>query len=171
MEQFDLYDSSMNKLPHKMNRGEANNPGEFHLVVHIWIRNKKGQYLIQQRNKKEDQIPYQWAVTGGAVLAGETSIEGAIRETQEEIGVSLLPHQFQLIKRDFMTHSQANYITDLYLVTEELLLNDCKIDTVEVKDLAYKSMHEIKQMIEEGTFWDYERLLERKGYFDLLEKS
>lgn len=171
MENFDLYDKQMNKLGKTMHRGGRNLPGEYHLVVHIWIRRSDGKYLIQQRNKQEDLIPFQWAITGGAVLTGESSLEGAIRETKEEIGITFQPNQFQLVKRYFIEHPKSSYITDLYLIEEDVLLNDCKLDTVEVKDVAYKSMSEIMEMIAEGTFWNYERMLERMGYFNLLEKS
>lgn len=171
MERFDLYDKHMNKLDKTMPRGGHNLPGEYHLVVHIWIRRKDGKYLIQQRNKRDDLIPHQWAITGGAVHSGETSLEGAIRETKEEIGIVFQPDQFHRVKRYFIEHPKSNYITDLYLVEEDVLLNDCKLDTVEVKDVAYKSMSEIHEMIEEGRFWNYERLLERTGYFNLLETS
>ena len=102
MERFDLYDKHMNKLNETIARGEHSGEGKYHLVVHIWLRNDKGEYLIQQRNKIEDIVPYQWAITGGAVLAGESSIEGAIRETQEEIGIELRPDQFELKKRYFI---------------------------------------------------------------------
>jgi hypothetical protein len=51
------------------------------------------------------------------------------------------------------------------------LLSDIKIDTVEVKDVAYKTMKEIKQMIQNNQFWKYEDREERIGYLDILEKS
>lgn len=171
MERFDLYDKQMNKLPHTMERGGTNQPGEYHMVVHIWIRNQAGEYLIQQRNKQDDLIQHQWAVTSGAVLQGETSIDGAIRETKEEIGIELQPSQLHLIHRYFIEHPKSNYITDLYLVEENILLNDCKLDTVEVRDVTYKTMADIQKMIQEHTFWNYEHMLERMGYFNLLETS
>ena len=171
MERFDLYDKDMNRLPETNTRGEHSGEGKFHLVVHVWIRNDQGEFLIQQRNKEDDLIPYQWGITGGAVLAGETSMEGAIRETKEEIGIVLTPDQLHLQKRYFIELGYHNYITDLYLVNENILLNECKLDTVEVRDVAYKTMAEIKDMISANTFWDYERMMERTGYFDLLETS
>lgn len=171
METFDLYDKDMNLLPRKMIRGGTNNPGEYHLVVHIWIRNSKGQYLIQQRNKEEDLVPYMWAVTSGAVLSGETALNAAIRETKEEIGLTVEPHQLKLLQQGIIEDPKANYITNLYLLQQDVLLKDCKIDTVEVRAIDYKTMPEIKQMIIENLFWDYERLLKRNGYYSLLEKS
>jgi 8-oxo-dGTP pyrophosphatase MutT (NUDIX family) len=171
MEFFDLYDKNMNKLGKTMPRGGTNLRGEYFPVVHVWIRRSDGQYLIQQRNKNDDIIPHQWAITGGAVLAGETPLEGAIRETKEELGIRFEDHQFQLLKRYFIDNDCCNYVTYLYLIEEDVLLNDCKLDTVEVKDVAYKSMSEIYDMIAKGTFWNYERMLQRTGYFNLLEKS
>ena len=46
MEIFDLYDKDFNQLPQKMNRGSQNYKGEFHLVVHVWVKNSKNKYLI-----------------------------------------------------------------------------------------------------------------------------
>lgn len=174
MEIFDLYDCTGTKIGKTMNRGETNNPGEYHLVVHIWFKNSNNKFLIQQRNKKEDVIPFQWAATGGAAIAGDTSIEAAHRETLEEIGLDLPFNKFELLKRYYIKvggKNTTNYITDLYIVKEDILLKDLKLDTLEVRDVAYKSMEEIKNMIQNKLFWDYERILERQGYFSLLEKS
>ena len=171
MEIFDLYDREFNLLNKKMTRGTTNEKGEYHLVTHIWFKNSEGKYLIQQRNKATDRIPYQWAATGGAAVSGDNSIQTAIKETFEEIGLKLKGEQFTLLKRYFCEDTKANYITDLYIVKDDILLNSLKLDTVEVRDVAYKTMNEIKEMIEDNQFWNYERLLSRKGYFDLLEKS
>ncbi len=174
MEIFDLYDCTGKKIGKTMNRGDKNNPGEYHLVVHIWFKNSSNEFLIQQRNKLDDKIPYQWAATGGAAIKGDTSIEAAHRETLEEIGLDLPFNKFELLKRYYIKvggKNTTNYITDLYIVKEDILLKDLKLDTLEVRDATYKSMKEINEMIQQNLFWDYERNLERKGYFSLLEKS
>lgn len=171
MEYFDLYNKDGVRLNKSMSRGGSNNPGEYHLVVHIWIRNSRGEYLIQQRNKPDDEVLYQWAATGGAVLVGEESIPAAIRETYEEIGYGIQPEQLQLVKRYYIENTNANYITDLYLVEADIDLQTLILDEVEVKAVQYKTMNQIKQMIQDNTFWDYARLMERSDYFDILEKS
>ncbi|AIO19475.1 Isopentenyl-diphosphate Delta-isomerase [Candidatus Izimaplasma bacterium HR1] len=171
MEIFDLYDENFNLLEHKMERGTSNEKGEYHLVVHIWIKTRDGKYLIQQRNKLTDRIPYQWAATGGAAVSGDDSIKTAIKETEEELGIRLKANQFELLTRYYCEDGIANFITDLYIVKEEILIKELKLDKVEVRDVAYKTMPEIKDMIKNNQFWNYERILSRKGYFDLLEKS
>lgn len=171
MELFDLYNQEGEKLNKTMVRGASNRPGEYHLVVHIWIRNSKKQYLIQQRNKQDDLVLYQWASTGGAVLAGENSQDAAIRETYEEIGLLLDPNQLSLVKRYVIENETANYITDLYLVETEIDIEQLKLDPIEVKAVKLLTMKEIKDMIQHNQFWDYARLMERNDYFDILEKS
>ena len=171
MEIFDLYDKDFNILENKMVRGTSNSTGEYHLVTHIWFKNSEGKYIIQQRNKTTDRIPYQWAATGGAAVSGDSSIHTAIKETHEELGIELKKEQFSLLERYFCEDGIANFITDLYIVKEDILLKDLKLDKVEVRDVAYKTMPEIKEMIKNNQFWNYERILSRKGYFDLLEES
>lgn len=40
--------------------------------------------------------PFFWETVGGSVLQGETSIEGAVREVKEEVGITLSPESGQL---------------------------------------------------------------------------
>ncbi|MCF7926100.1 MAG: NUDIX domain-containing protein [Candidatus Izimaplasma sp.] len=171
MEIFDLYDAEFNKLDKTMPRGGSNNPGEYHLVVHVWIEVSKGKYLIQQRNKSTDLVPFQWGITSGAAIKGDTSINAAIRETKEEIGLILDAEDLNLIKRYFISHPTSNYITDVYLVKKSLALTSLILDPNEVKQVAVKTLPQIKEMIKQKTFWDYERLLERTGYFNVIERS
>ena len=46
-------------------------PGEYHLVVHIWVISKSGLFLIQRRADDKKLMPGEWAATGGAAVAGE----------------------------------------------------------------------------------------------------
>ncbi|XMB72352.1 NUDIX domain-containing protein [Mycoplasmatota bacterium WC30] len=171
MEYFDLYDSKGKRINKTMARGGKNLRGEYHLVVHIWIRNSKNQYLIQQRSKLEDPIPFQWAATGGGVLTGETSIEGVLRESFEEMSLVINTTKLRLIKRYYIDDPNTNYITDLYLLEDDVDLNKLILDSNEVKAVDYKTMNEIRKMVLEGKFWDYEKNINRIGYLDILEKS
>lgn len=167
MEFFDLYDRQGKKLHKKMARGSENNPGEYHKVVHIWIQNSNGKYLVQQRNKSTDRYPYQWAPTAGAVTSGEEPLISAIRETYEEIGIQLqekeLLHQGTL----FCENPISNYIIELYLVKKDIDLNDTRIDTVEVKAIDYFDKQTIFKMIDAKTFWNFQDI---DDYFSILEK-
>lgn len=45
----------------------------------------------------EKQYPLYWECTGGSVFSGETSLQGAIREVKEELGILLTPGSEKLI--------------------------------------------------------------------------
>lgn len=171
MELFDLYDRSGNLLNKTMERGSRNLDGEYHLAVHIWIRNKEGKYLIQQRNKTTDSILNQWAATGGAVTSGEDSITGAIRETYEELGIKFEKTELKFLKRFFIEDEISSYITDLYIIDSDVLIKDCVIDTVEVKQLQYFTLDEYKNLVKNKQAWHYEGLASRRGYYKALEES
>ena len=171
MELFDLYDKEGNMLEKKMERGGTNSSGEYHLVVHIWIKNSEGKYLIQQRNKETDRIPGQWACTGGAVTSGEDSLTGAIRETEEELGIRFDKEDFILLNRFYSENPISNYITDLYVIKKDVLIKDCVLDITEVKQVKYYTLEEYKELVEKDMAWEYERLVSRHGYYEALEKS
>ena len=171
MEMFDLYDENGQLLDKKMARGGTNSPGEYHLVVHIWIKNSDGKYLIQQRNKDTDRIPYQWACTGGAVTSGEDSLTGAIRETEEELGITLKESDFTFLRRFLSDNPISNYITDLYVIKKDVLIKDLKLDINEVKQVKYFTLKEYKELVKQDMAWEYEELISRHGYYEALEKS
>ena len=94
-EMWDLYDRNRNMLDRKVERGTKLNDDEYHLVSNAWIRNSKGKFLISQRVEWKSH-PLMWECTGGSVIMGEDTYQGAIREVKEELGidVSNVPYAF-----------------------------------------------------------------------------
>jgi hypothetical protein len=41
----------------------------------------------------------------------------------------------------------------------------------EVRDVAYRTIDEIRDMVARNEFWNYEQLLDDPGYFTRLERS
>lgn len=89
MELWDLYTEERVLTWKTHARGEDIPDGFYHLVVHVWIKNSDGKYLISQRSADRKSYPLFWECPGGSVLKGETSREGALREVKEEIGIDL----------------------------------------------------------------------------------
>lgn len=89
MELWDLYDEQRRLVGTDHVRGEELPDGCFHLVVHVWIKNSKGEYLISQRAADRPTYPLLWECVGGSVLKGENSLQGALREVKEEVGLDL----------------------------------------------------------------------------------
>ena len=176
METFDLYNKHGQKLNKTMQRGTKNNPGEYHKVVHIWFKNSNNEYLVQQRNKLTDKVPFQWAPTAGSVITNESVITGAIRETKEEIGLDILEsdliHKGSLfIDHGSLDKGHSNYIIEVFLVHKDINISDLLLDNLEVKDVQYMSISEIIDRIKEKTFWNFLEYLPKYDYLAILEKS
>ena len=87
VELWDVFDSFGNPTGKKIARGTGIlKPGEFHLVVHIWVVSSDGRVLIQRRSDERKLMPGEWAATRGAAIAGESSFQAVKRELFEELG-------------------------------------------------------------------------------------
>mgnify|MGYP003298130610 FL=1 len=61
MEIWDLYDANRNVIGEHI-RGDEMPDNGYHLVVHVWIKNSKGQYLIAQRSASRENNPLKWEI-------------------------------------------------------------------------------------------------------------
>lgn len=85
-EVFDAVDINGKKLGKDMIRGNEPVEGLYHFVIEIITLNENNQVLVTKRHKNKS-YPLFWEITGGAVLKGESVIEGAKRELNEETGI------------------------------------------------------------------------------------
>lgn len=60
-----------------------------HRAIHLFIFRTDGRLLLQQRSHKKDQHPLCWECVGGHLGPGETYDACAIREAQEELGLTI----------------------------------------------------------------------------------
>ncbi|MDF2536638.1 MAG: hypothetical protein K0R18_2800 [Bacillales bacterium] len=147
MEVWDVYDKDRRLTGRTHIRGEKMIFGDYHLVVDIWIRNSKGQYLISKRHL-DKPFGLLWECTGGSALVGDSSLDAAIREVKEELGISLSPEKGKLVR----TVIVSDYFRDSWLFDAEIDLSDLKLQAEEVIDAKWASYEEIKKMIENVKF-------------------
>ncbi len=76
-------------------------------VALIITANEEGEacFLITRRTSRLKNHAGQWALPGGRLDEGETPIEAALRETDEEIGLELEPENVLGLLDDFPTRS------------------------------------------------------------------
>lgn len=98
MEQWDLYTAAREKTGATIARGQTIPQGFYHLSVSVWIVNKAGQFLLSQRHP-DKTYPLRWECTGGCAIAGESSLQAAVREVREELGLCLDPREGQCIRQ------------------------------------------------------------------------
>ena len=156
---WDVLDERGNITGKTIDRGEILKEGEYHLVVHIWIINDKGEILIQKRPNNLKFAPGKWAITGGSAIQGEDSITAACRETKEELGIDIQPI-YKPIR-----HKRNSDFTDIWVVKQEINLEDIKLQKEEVCDVKWVTVEELRDMIHKGTFHRYS-----EKYFGLLSK-
>lgn len=125
--------------------------GEYHLVVHIWIKNSKGEYLIQRRSIEREPMSGEWAATGGSVISGERSEQGAIRELQEELGIKIKENELKFITRIV----RKNSIVDIWMVGVDIAIESLNLQKEEVMDAKWVTEEEFKEMIAKGQFHNY----------------
>ena len=66
--------------------------------VNTIIQNSAGKYLLQIRDGTEGICnPLKWNFFGGSLIDNEDPVAGAIRETQEELGIVVEPDDFDLV--------------------------------------------------------------------------
>ncbi len=153
IELWDVLDENGNLTGETVERGQPLKVGDYHLVVNIWIRNSKGEYLIQKRADNLEKWPGLWAATGGAVIKGESSLEAALREVKEELGISFEPHMLKKVRRFKLKHA----LSDMWMVCHDVDLTDVVIQKEEVNEVKYAAVDEIMRMIDKSEFLDYSK--------------
>ena len=171
MEYFDVYDADGRYLNKSVPRGTQLGDGEYFKIVHVWIEREDGKFLIQKRAKKDDPIPHQWAITSGLTSEGEDPKSAAIREVEEEIGLTLRPSELTFIARILSDHNEYHTITHVYHTCKAPDSSDLSLDEKEVLDVAYVSLETILDMVAKGAFWDYNALLGEEDYFSILKRG
>lgn len=165
---WDILDFNGNKTGKTIERGQALEEGEYHLVVHIYIINKKGEYLIQKRSMKKELMPGKWDITGGSVISGEDSMAGAIRETKEELGMLLLSEDMEPVARLRRTDT----FVDIWAVYADINAYDVVMQEDEVDEVRFVSPQDMMKIIFEAEYRDesYRRILEeyikKEGIFE-----
>ncbi len=173
MEFLDILDKNGNKTGEIISREEAHCKGYWHRSIVVFIINSKKKLLIQKRSANKKKHPNLWDFScGGHISAGETSLIGAIREIEEELGIHVNQKNMYLIDTLIKSYKpRADYFEnefqDIYLCFENIDIQDIVIQKEEVSDAKFIDFKEYKKMI----LTENENFVNRKKtYKELLEK-
>lgn len=132
-------------------------PGEFHLVVHIWIVSSDGRFLLQRRSDQKKLMPGEWAATGGAAISGESSFKAARRELFEELGI----HSNEQSLKQILRLKRRNSFVDVWMITSNATIEELVLQKSEVAEARWVTEDELCDMIKNGLFHNY-----GKDYFE-----
>jgi len=150
-ELWDIYDKDRNKTGKTIERGQPMTQDEYHIVVHVWVRNSRGEWLISKRTPNKP-LGGMWECTGGSVLSGEDSETASLREVKEELGIELDSENGRLFLS--FTRQFRNFpdFSDIWVYH-----CDCPIESVVLQEgetcgAKWATSGQIKEMIERGEF-------------------
>ena len=101
--------------------------------------------------------PLKWECVGGSVLKGEDSLTGALRETKEEVGLSLDPEFGKLVRSTIgrvVNGVKFSDIVDVWLFKHDGPESLEMATTNEVAQSAWLDKGQIKELFDNGEFVD-----------------
>ena len=137
MELWDIYDENCNLTGRTQERGAPQAPGEYHLSVSVVAVNSRREVLCTLRSMDKPNMPGVWESPGGGVLAGETSLEAAVRELLEETGISAAPEEMVFLsRRKADGFNNEGFFMDTYglrrdISADELVLQPHEVDAAQ----------------------------------------
>ncbi|TGV00402.1 NUDIX hydrolase [Flavivirga rizhaonensis] len=148
--------------------------GLYHNTVHIWFYTKKGDILLSQRSAKKTICPLMWDVSvAGHIDSGETIKQAAVRETKEEIGISISENDlkkigvfecFQTYKSGIIDNEFHNtFICELKVPMSKLIPQE-----EEVEALKLVSFSNFKDLIKNIGNNDNHFVPSNKSYYELV---
>ncbi|MHB8964138.1 MAG: GNAT family N-acetyltransferase [Saccharofermentanales bacterium] len=157
---WDVLDENGNKTGRYTERGRKMARGDYHLVVHVWKHNGRGEWLIDRRSlKRGTSIDGKWETTGGSAIAGDDSLTAALRETKEELAIDLDPNKGTLFHR-IARHGDDGHtwLIDAWVFEVDIPIEDVRFQENETCDAMWATADKIREMMATGEFlseWFY----------------
>ena len=142
MEFNDIYDENRQRTGRVHQRGTRWNPGEFGLVVCVWVYDGRGHLLLTRRAEGKS-FAGTWENSGGAAQAGETSRQAIVRELFEETGIRAAEEEFELLG----TERDRNTFYDFYCLKRQVKLMDIVLLPGETDDVMWATFDQVHEMI------------------------
>lgn len=141
----DVYNENREKTGRLHLRGTPWAPGDYGLVVCVWVYDGRGHLLLTRR-APEKSFSGTWENSGGAVKAGETSRQAIARELYEETGIRAPEEAFELLCSD----RDRNTFYDFYCLKHPISLKKTVLLPGETDGIMWASYGKIHWMIRTG---------------------
>lgn len=118
--------------------------GEYRLASFIWIINDNDEILIQQRSANQP-LPNMWGATAGGVKVKENSLDAAIREVKEELGIDATKNDFVFLGSSII----SRMIIEIWLLKKNILINNLVFCDGEVQNALWVTIEEYENMVKQ----------------------
>ena len=141
----DIYDENRCLTGKLHLRGTQWQPGEYGLIVCVWVYDGKGHLLLTRRAPGKS-FAGTWENSGGAAKAGENSRQAIARELLEETGIEAREEDFELLSSD----RDRSFFFDHYCLKRPVSLKDIKLQPGETDGVMWASFGKVHWMIRSG---------------------
>ena len=148
-EYWDLLDENRKKINVLHMRGKPIPKGLFHLALSIWVVNNAGEILIARRCFSKKICGGLWEPQTGSVLAGESSIDGALREVREEVGIELSREKGHIFCQWILN---GDTHVDSWIFKHEFNLKNVRLQEGETIDAKKVTPVQLEKIIKNGEF-------------------
>ena len=100
-----------------------------------------------------------WECTGGSAIKGETSLQAALREVKEELGIEVNSETGKFIGSTLRYYPNCPDILDVWIFESNVSIDEVTIQKEEVCDVMWASSEKIKSLYDENQF-------EANAYFE-----
>lgn len=155
MEMIDVVTKDGEPTGQVVSKQKAHEQGLWHRDVHVWVTN--GTHMLQQqRDWEKDIMPGQWDISAsGHVGQGESYLAAAVRELEEEVGMTaakqqLIPLGILAFEMTFpgwkVPHRVAGQNFALY--APGVSLGDITVQPSEVTDARFYPIDQLEHEVE-----------------------
>lgn len=130
-----------------LDKEEIHDRGLYHREVALFLIDDKNEILLQKRASTKEIQPNKWAWHGGHVRAKESEIKAIIRETQEELGITLKEEQIKILTTTKCDKMPNRQFTTVFIAECNLKLEDFTIETSELSQIKWFTIEEFEEMI------------------------
>jgi len=118
MELLDILDQHGKPTGEILPKREAHRYGHFHASTHVWLYTQSGAVVLQLRAADKPNFPNCWDVSvAGHISSGETALQTAVREAQEELGITIDAANLQQIGHFRIDYRHAEDYWDREFIT------------------------------------------------------
>lgn len=153
MEYIDITDEDNNLTGKKVEIREAHFESLWHRAAHIWIYNSKGEIFIQKRAAIKNYFADLYDTSAaGHIDSGEEPIDSAIRETKEELGLTVSKSDLDFLGIIRLSMSLHDYVNNehyyVYLLKFDGKISDLILKKNEVSEMRLISLDDLRKEID-----------------------
>ena len=164
MEYLDIVDENGEPTGKTVERGFAHSNGIPHRTSHVWLIRKNArrqtEILLQKRSDVKDCFPGCYDISSaGHLSAGDTYLEGALREIGEELGIHAEAEELRdLGLLEKVSHGvfygkpfHDHEVSAVYLYTKPVEAEKLHLQESEVEAVRWMDLKECQKAVREGS--------------------